>query len=87
MNFRTIEFSPQTTPRSARLRSTSNCAASVGPGDIGFLRSWFEHDYELDEVGLPRQINWDAISGLLLALAISAGFWTGLGLFLQRVWK
>ena len=87
MNFRSMEFSPQNTPRSARMRAGAECAAVVGPGDIGFLRSWFEQDYDFDEFGAPRRINWSAISGLVLALAISAAFWTGLGLFLERVWK
>jgi hypothetical protein len=86
VNFRLLEFSPQATPRTVRMLSHSEYAA-VSPGDKGFLRSWFEQDFDLGEAYMPHRINWGAISGLALALAISAGFWTGLGLLLERVWK
>lgn len=53
--------------------------------DIGFLRSWFEHDSECGEVG--DGINWGAISGLALSIALSASCWTGVAWILTRVWR
>jgi hypothetical protein len=52
------------------------------PG-AGFLQSWIEDD----ESNAPKRTNWGAISGLALSVVVSAGFWTGLAVLIQRVWR
>jgi hypothetical protein len=46
------------------------------------LRSWIKN-----EDGERERTNWGAIYGLALSLVVSAGFWTGVGLLVERVWK
>jgi hypothetical protein len=54
--------------------------------DIGFLQSWLEDDSS-GENKSQGKLNWGAISGLVLSLGISAGFWAGVVLLVQRIWK
>lgn len=62
-------------------RSTSGI-----PSDMGFLPSWFKHDSSLsgDSHG---HLNWGAISGLALSLAVSASAWAGVAWIVTRVWR
>jgi cell division protein FtsW (lipid II flippase) len=53
----------------------------------GFLSSWLDDDSEFARSRSPRRINWGAISGMGLSLAVSAGFWIGLGLVIERIVK
>ena len=46
--------------------------------DMGFLQSWFEGGSIRDESPEHRHINWGAIAGLALSVALSATFWAGL---------
>jgi hypothetical protein len=61
-------------------------------GDSQPIPFWLESDDDLDlsflENGAARRnIRWGAIAGLALALAVSASFWTGLGLVIARIWR
>jgi hypothetical protein len=58
-----------------------------GLGDSGFLSSWLEDDNQSDPTNERRHINWGAISGLALSLAISASFWAGVGVLISRMVK
>ena len=50
-----------------------------------FWRSWVEFDSEeADEKKSPK-LNWSAVLGLMVVVAISACFWAGLGLLIARV--
>lgn len=49
-----------------------------------FFRSWVIYDSELDK---PRRINRNALLGMALVVAISAGFWTVVAAAIARVWK
>jgi hypothetical protein len=53
--------------------------------DPGFLQSWFAYDPELDAGSTG--INWGAISGLALAIAISVSCWVGVAWAVARVWR
>jgi len=43
--------------------------------EMGFLHDWFEADPEVYDLGGVAHVNWGAISGLALSVAISASFW------------
>ncbi len=85
-----FQLSPQLNARAIRMRIWANAdawsTASVIPGEVGFLSSWFEPNRELGDKFSPG-LNWGALSGLALCFAVSAGFWTGLALFALRMWK
>jgi hypothetical protein len=46
-----------------------------------------EDDNQSDPTNERRHINWGAISGLALSLAISASFWAGVGVLISRMVK
>jgi hypothetical protein len=52
--------------------------------DAQFLRSWLENDAETDGNEHGR-VNWGLISGLALAIGVSAAFWAGVGWMLSRI--
>jgi hypothetical protein len=55
--------------------------------DAKFLRSWLVYDSDLGE-GVPEGgVNWSSLLGIGLALALSLGFWAGLGVVVAEVWK
>ena len=55
--------------------------------DTRFLRSWLVYDSELETGRTRGRVNWNMVLGLALAATVSAGFWTGVGLVIARVWK
>jgi hypothetical protein len=55
--------------------------------DIKFLRSWLVYDSELESSRTQGRVNWNMVLGLVLASAVSAGFWTGVGLMVAHAWK
>ena len=77
MSYKVLQLS---TPASTRL---------TGPflpsEDMGFLQSWFEGGSIRDENSQHRHINWGAILGLALSLALSATFWAGLVWMVARI--
>jgi hypothetical protein len=56
---------------------------AVDSRDNPFLNSFLEEE----GLHLEKHLNWGAISGLALSLAVSAGFWAGLTLLVERIWK
>jgi hypothetical protein len=52
--------------------------------DERFLRSWLEHDSEPEYEPCSRT-NWGVISGLAIAVGVSATFWVGVGWVLSRI--
>ena len=89
MSFNSFELFPQASTRVIRMRAIPEAwsAQSGSAPDIGFLRSWFEFDSDFEDSSAPRRINWGAIAGLALSIAVSAGFWTGAALLIERVWR
>lgn len=55
--------------------------------DAKFFRSWLVYDSDLEATRTRGRINWNMLLGLALAVAISAGFWTGIGLIIAGIWK
>ena len=51
--------------------------------ESGFVQAWVEHD----ESSFRTRTNWGAISGLALSAVISAGFWTGVAVLIERIWR
>jgi len=87
---RLLQFSPDATTRVLRMKMRTNSelwsTASLRPTDVGFLRSWLEQNCDPDSASVTG-INWNAVSGLALCFAVSAGFWTVIALFAERVFK
>jgi hypothetical protein len=79
-----MQFPPQSSTRVIRLQAIREPWSAAGyTTESGFLRSWIKN-----EDGEQRErTNWGAIYGLALSLVVSAGFWTGVGLLVERVWK
>jgi len=82
MSFRMVELSPRGNSRVLRMRAipqgwvTPSCA-----NEIGFLESWFEDNSD----PTVRGMNWGAVSGMVLSVGLSAAFWTGVGLAIERI--
>lgn len=71
----------------ARLRILKSWSTpSVGAVEMGLLQDWFEVDPEVYELGGVARLNWGAISGLALSVAISASFWTAVVWIVGRIW-
>ncbi len=89
MSYRLSQLSPQTSTRGINLtmalRRSSDTSTGSSP-DAQFLRSWLEYDSEKRGVSRGR-INWGAVSGLALAIAVSATFWAAMGLIVVRLWR
>lgn len=85
MSFRLLQFSPGPSTRIIRMRAIPQrwFAPSPYTPQLGFLRLWLEDD----DSTVKKSINWGAISGLALSLAVSSAFWMGLALTVERIWK
>jgi hypothetical protein len=82
-----FQLSPETSTRAIRMRAIPERWVD-GYGcsrEMGFLRSWFEDDSDDSDTKARRGMNWGAISGLVISLAISGGFWAGIGLLIARI--
>jgi hypothetical protein len=62
-------------------------AASADQEEAKFFRSWVVYDCAIQSEFAPRRFNWNLVLGLLLASAVSASIWTGMGLMIARLWK
>ena len=91
MSYRVLQLFPHTSTREARLRIVAR-----GPGgalletfqNVSTLLFWsrdaVDLGFEADEDTEERS-NWDLFLGFLVVLAVSGGFWTGLGLLIARL--
>lgn len=87
MSYRFSQLSPRMSTRGITMRMALHGPWSDPPGDspdAQFLRSWLEHDSDSDE-DKPRGTNWGLISGMILAVGVSAAFWVGLGWIISRI--
>ena len=81
------QLSPRTSTRGITMRMALRgpwSAPTTESPDAQFLRSWLENDADAegDEHG---RVNWGLISGLALAIGVSAAFWAGVGWMLSRI--
>jgi hypothetical protein len=51
----------------------------------GLLKSWLDDDSDPELRDPQGQVNWTMVSGAALSLTISAGFWAGVALVIERV--
>jgi hypothetical protein len=87
MSYRLSQLSPRTSTRGITMRMALRGPWSDPLGDspdVQFLRTWLEQDSEADEEA-QAGINWGLISGLVLAVGVSAAFWAGIGWMLSRI--
>ena len=77
MTYKTLQLFPHA--------GTRVTAPFIPPTDMGFLQSWFGGGTRRDDDTQHRHINWGAILGLALSLALSATFWAGLVWMIARI--
>jgi hypothetical protein len=70
--------------KGAGVRESSRFPAA-GARDVTFLRSWLVYDSTLASQRSGK-FNWNFLTGMLLAGALSAGFWAGIGAAIAS-WK
>jgi len=80
---------PHPSTREIRARAVPVCWTRIDGylTDNGFLSSWLEDESQPDGINARRRMNWGAITGLAISLAISATFWAGLGVLVSRLLK
>jgi hypothetical protein len=83
-----LQFSPQASTRVIRMTAipepwSTPSKYSKYSSELGFLTSWFE----TEDAMFRGSINWGAVSGLALSIALSAAFWTALAVVVERIWK
>jgi hypothetical protein len=86
MSYKVLQLSPQASTRFTRRRIVFENGMNRNSVDAGFLESWFDSDFDLAD-GDALRTNWGAISGLALAIAVSASFWAGMVWIVARVWR
>ena len=79
-----LQYSPQRSAHVICVKSLPLRWTELDPcmGDSGFLSSLLDNGSDGDR---PQRSSWRAISGIVLALAMGAGFWAGLGLLISRI--
>ena len=88
MSYRRWQLSPQDSTRGIKTRIPIKGSWSNQPGNLAdteFLQSWLEYHSNMGAVS-HGGINWGAVSGLALAIAVSAGFWAVVGFAIARIW-
>src|SRR5205823_643468 len=82
MSYKFLELSPLGTPDTQMRIAIAWNAPPMSLEDVEVLRSWVVYDSEVE--GQERRMRWNAVLGLAVALGISAGFWTGVGLLMAH---
>lgn len=86
MSFKLLQFSPQASTRAVRMKMVPErwIEGYEYSRGVRFLPAWLEDDSDFAG-GTRRHIKWAAISGLALSVAVSGGFWVGVGLLIARI--
>ena len=85
-----IRFSELFHPESTRgMNMTATSDPRTTPSglsqDHGIAQSWLDDDSHSDLRNAEGHINWTMVSGVALSLAVSASFWAGVALVIERV--
>ncbi|MFZ0861102.1 MAG: hypothetical protein WCA27_27060 [Candidatus Sulfotelmatobacter sp.] len=89
MSYKVLQLSPHASTDGIQMRIASQDAWSPlvpGSRDISFLPSRVEDEAHPDEAG-TLSLNWGTVSGLALAVTVSASFWAGVAFIVTRLWK
>jgi hypothetical protein len=84
------KLSPRTSTRGITMRMALRGPWGSAPedsNDAQFLRSWFEYDSDQEPDVARGRINWGTVSGLAIAVAVSATLWAGLGWMVSLIWR
>lgn len=89
MSYKVLQVSPliSTERTNMRMAIQGHWNDPLDLANATFLRSWIVFDSGFEEDGPAFRLNWNVALGMLLAAALSAGFWMGVGLFIEQVWK
>ncbi len=87
MSVRFSELFPQENTRVMHMTATSDprTAQSGCSQDNGIAQSWLDDESHSDLRNAEGHINWTMVSGVALSLAVSASFWAGVALVIERV--
>ena len=86
VSFRILRFPAEGTARVLRMRAIPehwSTPSGYSP-DLGFLQAWFDDDCRSKNFSVDR-INWGAVSGLALSVAVSVSFWAGVDMLIARL--
>jgi len=87
MSYRIWQRTPRTSTRGKKMKMALHgpwSPAVQDSPDEQFLRSWLEHDSDPEHDPCGRT-TWGVISGLALAVGVSATFWVGVGWIISRI--
>lgn len=86
--YKVSQLSPNANRSAMRVTVTRPGSSSTQDfANFQLWRSWLEFDSELDNTSSKSAINWNALLGLAVTLAISAAFWSGVGIAVSQILK
>ena len=85
MSFKLLQFSPEASTR-VRMRAVPErwTTGYEYSRSTNFMPIWADDHDGLVWDDEKRRVNWGALSGLALSLAIGCSFWIGLGLLVAK---
>jgi hypothetical protein len=87
MSFKLLQFSPEASTR-VRMRAVpERWTSSYEYSRAANALPWVEADHDSIWDDENRRLNWGAISGLAISMAIGGAFWVGLGMLVARALK
>ncbi len=88
MSYNVLQLSPSSTSGIRMKAVSSDVWSSSIPAspEVSLGHSWLDDDDGLDAEG-NRRVTWGTISGVALAVSVSASFWAGLAVIVGRIWK
>jgi hypothetical protein len=83
-----LQFSPISGTRESHADQLSlQPSPFANSRDANFFRSWLVYDSDLEAEDAPDRLHGNMVLGLSLAVMISATFWVGVGLMIERLWR
>lgn len=89
MSPRSSQLPPYASSSDTSVRFAVRSSISIPPEsfwDVQSQDSRVDHSGAIEE-GSRRRLNWYAILGMTLAVAVGAGFWTGVGYIAAHLWR